>query len=125
MRELLRLLWCIWFAKNIFNGGYGYKRTYLIPYSVDTVRTILHNYCDEKSNLYLDLRGDRLICSGDHVEDTCFILNLYENGTGTRAELRNESFLGGIGNSFRNKRAYFKMVEKVFKNLGAEDITRA
>ena len=122
MIGLSRLIWSILMRKTASNIVTDFNRTYLIPYSVETVRTVLHNYCDEKSNLYLDLRGDKLICSGDHVEDVCFILHLYENGTGTRAELSNESRFGQIGNAFRDKNAYFRLIEKVFKNLDAKEI---
>lgn len=111
------IVFCIW-AKN------DNIRVYQIPYSADTVRTILHNYSDERSNLYLELKGDKLICSQDYRDDILFKINLYENNDGTRAELKLITmFTRGYIIGSRPKYT-MKKLDRVFINLGAKDITR-
>ncbi|MBR1383836.1 MAG: hypothetical protein IJ555_08520 [Ruminococcus sp.] len=98
-----------------------YTRIYLIPLSKDTVETIFHNYCDKERNLYLDLRGDKLIVSGDYRIGCSFCLRLYDEGQKTRAILSEDGVISGNKGKFY----YFTMVNKVFENLGAEEITGA
>ena len=96
-----------------------YKRIYLIPFSKDTVETIFRNYCDKEGNLYLDLRGDKLLCSGDYRDSCTFCLRLYDEGQKTRAVFSED----GVISNNRYKHFYFIKVNKVFENLGAEEIT--
>lgn len=118
--ELIATLALILYAVFYWRQERAYfTRIYLIPLSKDTVETIFHNYCDKERNLYLDLRGDKLLCSGDYRDSCTFCLRLYDEGQKTRAVFSED----GVISNTRHKYFYFTEVIKVFENLGAEEIT--
>ncbi|MBQ6675706.1 MAG: hypothetical protein IJM75_06190 [Ruminococcus sp.] len=120
--ELIASLALIMYAVFYWRQERAYfTRIYLISLSKDTVETIFHNYCDKERNLYLDLRGDKLLCSGDYRDSCTFCLRLYDEGQKTRAVFSED----GVFSNNRYKHFYFIKVNKVFENLGAEEITGA
>lgn len=90
---------------------------YLVKYDRATLINILNNYCDEKHNFYITLKGEypsyKLICTASHMESARLDMKLKAAKGGTMVYLSPESILNGRSATARS----FYMVQNILKGL--------